>query len=114
MQFTNIVLVALTVFSSSAFADPHRNLSCNYLGRYDWQLTKATCEENFKSMANYDQASGWCVTNSHQRIDGDRWENDCASIACRGWSQYYDKDTGDSKYRYQDCNRKSIKGIAHD
>ncbi|KAG5969698.1 hypothetical protein E4U58_001168 [Claviceps cyperi] len=71
------------IFLTLAAARDHKSCYCLSFSpgdtefHYNMDLTKWTCLNDFAGKANFDSGSGQCITHSHQRIDGDRFERDC-------------------------------------
>ncbi|KAG6027026.1 hypothetical protein E4U19_000495 [Claviceps sp. Clav32 group G5] len=71
------------IFLTLAAARDHKSCYCLSHSKgdngyhYNRDLTKWTCLNDFGGKANFDSGTGQCITHSHQRFDGDRFERDC-------------------------------------
>ncbi|KAF5962951.1 hypothetical protein FBULB1_13694 [Fusarium bulbicola] len=83
------LLVTVLPFLLPVMASDHKQCDCQINNgngwQGDWQLTFNACFNNYQATAEYDYGAKRCIANPRTRLDGDRFYNNCRTLAQEGW-----------------------------
>ncbi|KAI3390951.1 hypothetical protein diail_8325 [Diaporthe ilicicola] len=79
-----LTLAVLAAFAGAALADMHSSCACNN-GGFNWRITSPACDA-YGNGVSYDTASGHCISEDGDALDGDQWQAHCQTVATEGFA----------------------------